>query len=40
MTIQNYKVLWTTEDHILAHNPSAPWPWVLWKRDRDGDPCD
>lgn len=39
MTTNGYRWIWTSKDHILAHNPAAPDPWVLWSRDRDGDPC-
>lgn len=34
-----YVWIWSSEYNVLGHNPNAPEPWVLWARDRDGDPC-
>ncbi len=38
-TIQRYKVVSNTNNRvILAHNPKACEPWVVWWLDGDGDP--
>ena len=35
---EGYKWIWTNESYIVGHNPTAPDPWALWSRDRDGEP--
>lgn len=38
-TINRYKVVSSTNNRVLlAHNPNACEPWVVWWVDRDGDP--
>lgn len=38
-TIQRYKVVSNTNNRVvLAHNPKACEPWVVWWLDSDGDP--
>jgi hypothetical protein len=38
-TFQRYKVVSNTNNRvILAHNPKACEPWVVWWVDYDGDP--
>lgn len=38
-TINRYKVVSNTNNRVLlAHNPNACEPWVVWLVDRDGDP--
>jgi hypothetical protein len=38
-TIQRYTVISNTNNRvILAHNPKACEPWVVWWLDSDGDP--
>lgn len=37
--INRYKVLGNVNNRVvIAHNPNACEPWVVWWVDRDGDP--